>query len=94
MASTVILVVADEYWLDLPQLLGFLPTYISNGFVPLGVVFAAVAGYYWMLHRRGFTTSEKNMALFSLLFVSFITLTVIGVFFRGENMRLVFPGKT
>ena len=29
--------------------------------------------------------------VFVLLAVSFITLTLIGIFFRGEGMALVFP---
>lgn len=88
---TAALVVVNEYWLDLPELLDFLPTWISNGFVPLGILLLGLFGYYWLLHRWGATTSEKNLAIFTLLFAAFVTLTVIGVFFRGENMALVFP---
>ena len=47
--------------------------------------------YYRLLGARGATKSEKNLALFTLLFTAFVTLTVIGVFFRGENMALTFP---
>lgn len=86
-----VLVVVDEYWLSLPELLDFLPVWISNGLVPLAILLVGLAAYYWLLHRRGATTSEKNLALFTLLFVAFVTLTVIGVFFRGEDMALVFP---
>jgi hypothetical protein len=85
------LVIVDEYWLDLPDLLSFLPALISNGVIPFGIIVLALIGYYWELGRRGATTSERNLALFTLLFVAFITLTAIGIFCRGENMALVFP---
>jgi quinol-cytochrome oxidoreductase complex cytochrome b subunit len=85
------LVIVDEYWLDLPDLLSFLPALISNGVIPFGIIVLALIGYYWALGRRGATTSERNLALFTLLFVAFIALTAIGIFCRGENMALVFP---
>jgi len=84
-------VVLDEYWLDLPALLPSLPTAVSNGFIPVGAILGALAVYYWGLGRRGATRSERNLALFTLLFTAFVTLTVVGVFFRGENMVLVLP---
>jgi quinol-cytochrome oxidoreductase complex cytochrome b subunit len=88
---TIALVIVDEYWLDLPELLSFLPTLISNGVIPSGIIGLALIGYYWALGRRGATSSERNLALFTLLFVTFITLTAIGIFCRGENMALMFP---
>ena len=98
---TAALVVVDEYWseitdkvrVDLPDLLSSAPPVISNGLVPLTVILLALVGYYWVLGRRGATTSEKNLALFTLLFAAFITLTGIGIFFRGENMALTWPWK-
>lgn len=88
---TAALVVVDEYWLDLPALFGALPSAISNGAIPIGALGLGLVVYYWGLGRRGATRSERNLALFTLLFAAFVTLTVIGVFFRGENMALVFP---
>jgi quinol-cytochrome oxidoreductase complex cytochrome b subunit len=88
------LVVADEYWLELPDLLHFLPTWISNGLVPLAVILLGLWGYERLLHARGATASEKNLAIFTLLLMAFITLTAIGIFFRGENMALAFPWDT
>jgi quinol-cytochrome oxidoreductase complex cytochrome b subunit len=96
---TAALVVTDEFWLDLPDLLdsitdpfiGSLPTWISNGAVPMAVILLGLWAYYRLLGARGATRSEKNLALFTLLFTAFVTLTVIGVYFRGENMALVFP---
>ncbi len=88
---TTLLVIWDEHWLNLPELLDFLPSWISNGLVPVSILMLGLVGYYVGLRRRGATTSESNMALFSLLFFAFVTLTIIGVYFRGEDMVLVYP---
>ena len=90
---TTALVIVDEFWLDLPGLLDFLPELVSNGVLPLGAIVLGLIGYYWVLGRRGATASERHLALFTLLVVAFITLTAIGVFCRGENMKLMFPWK-
>ena len=68
-----------------------LPPFISSGLLPFGIILILLVGYWWFLRARGFTTSERNLALFTLLFMVFVTLTVIGNFFRGENMALTVP---
>jgi hypothetical protein len=89
--STAAFVVINEYWLDLTSSLSFVPTSISYGVAPLGIVLAGVLGYGRLLRRRGAARSETRMALFTLVLAAFITLTVIGVFFRGEGMALKLP---
>jgi hypothetical protein len=88
---TGIMVVVNEYWLDLPTLLDFWPSSISNGLVPLGAIVLVLVAFYYSLRTWDATVSESNLALFSLLFAAFVTLTVIGVYFRGENMVLMWP---
>jgi hypothetical protein len=48
-------------------------------------------GFYESLKSLGARACEARQALFTLLLASFITLTVIGIFFRGEGMALVLP---
>lgn len=88
---TIGMIILNENGLDLPGRLYFLPTSISNGLLPLIFTLALLAGYYQFIRARGATVSEANLALFSLLFAAFVTLTVIGVYFRGENMVLMAP---
>lgn len=85
------LVLLDEYWLDLPDLLPFLPSSISNGWIPLAALLLALIGIYEALKTFGAKDCEARQALFTLLFSSFVTLTLIGIFFRGEGMALMFP---
>ncbi|MEP0764720.1 MAG: cytochrome b N-terminal domain-containing protein [Chloroflexota bacterium] len=89
---TPLLVLLDEYALDLPVLLPSLPTIISNGWVPLAALLLMLLAYYAGV-RRLFRASacEARQSVFTLLVVSFVVLTVIGVAFRGEGMALMWP---
>lgn len=81
----------DEYWLDFPGWLPFLPGVLSNGWIPLAFILLVLVGYYELLKTVGARTCEARQALFTLLLSSFITLTLIGIFFRGEGMALILP---
>ncbi|NOX61220.1 MAG: cytochrome bc complex cytochrome b subunit [Chloroflexi bacterium] len=86
------LVILDEFWVDFPGWLPWLPTLISNGFIPLALTLGGLTAIY-VLFRRALRAnhSEATLGLFLFLFVSLVTLTFIGVFFRGPNMALVWP---
>jgi quinol-cytochrome oxidoreductase complex cytochrome b subunit len=89
--GTVAFVLIDEYWLDLPSLLPFLPTVISNGWIPMAALLLLLIGYSEFLNMFKVRKCESRQALFTLLLVAFVTLTLIGIFFRGEGMALVLP---
>jgi quinol-cytochrome oxidoreductase complex cytochrome b subunit len=92
LVMTPILVLLDEYVVDLPELLPSLPTIISNGWVPLAGLLLMLLGYYAAV-RGLFRASacEARQSVFTLLVVSFVVLTVIGIAFRGEGMALMWP---
>jgi len=85
-------VILDEFYLDLPGLLPSLPTLISNGLVPLAALLLGLIGYF-EFNRRAFkaTQCESILSVFVLVLFGFITLTVIGIFFRGPGMALMWP---
>ena len=86
------LVLLDEYVLNLPALLPSLPTLLSNGVVPLAASLLGLIAYYELLRRMsGATDCETKQALFSLMLTGFIMLTIVGIFFRGKGMALVWP---
>jgi len=89
--GTFIFVLLDEYWLDLPGWLPFLPGYISNGWIPLAAILLVIIGYNDALRHLGYKACESRQSIFTLLLASFITLTLIGIFFRGEGMALILP---
>ncbi len=87
-----LLVVADEFWLDLPTLFPNWPTLISNGLFPLLITLAGLVTIYLIFRIFGrANSSEALVGLFGFLIISFILLTIVGIFFRGANMALVLP---
>jgi hypothetical protein len=89
-----LLVVADEYWVNLPAMLPHWPVIISNGLVPLALALGGLAMLYgcarWVLKANH---SEALVALFACVMVGLIVLTIIGNVFRGPSMALVLPFK-
>jgi quinol-cytochrome oxidoreductase complex cytochrome b subunit len=69
------------------------PDMISNGLLPFAIVLVVCTGFYYGL-KRGFaaTNNETVQALFTLLMTAFVTLTVIGIWFRGTGMQLMWVG--
>jgi quinol-cytochrome oxidoreductase complex cytochrome b subunit len=69
------------------------PNMVNNGLVPFGIILATCASFYFIL-KKGFkaNNNEAVQALFTLLMTSFVVLTVIGVWFRGTGMQLMWAG--
>lgn len=81
-----LLVILDEYWNPFSAL----PALIGNGVIPFFIVAALIGIYYFLIKFK--VKANKNeivQAMFTLLAVSMIILTLIGVFFRGEGMKLM-----
>jgi hypothetical protein len=68
---------------------------ISNGLVPCAIFLAAIVAFYTLL-KRHFKAAriEAVQAIFVLLVVGFVIMTVTGVWFRGAGMALVWPWQT
>jgi len=82
----------NEYVLNFEILLSPVPAFISNGFLPLLILLAFMAGYYkYYLIKLRLSKTELVQAIFVFVIVAFIVLTIIGVFFRGKDMALDFP---
>jgi quinol-cytochrome oxidoreductase complex cytochrome b subunit len=85
-------VLLDEYWLDLPGLWPAWPTLITTGLIPLLATLAMFALIYVYFRAAGkLNHSESLVGLFVFIMTSFVVLTLIGIFFRGANMALVWP---
>jgi quinol-cytochrome oxidoreductase complex cytochrome b subunit len=75
----------DGWWPGTPPL-------VSQGAVPTFFTLLALAAFYWSSRKRlSASRSEAVQALFVLLVVCFLVLTVTGIWFRGEGMALVWP---
>ena len=91
-----VLVVLDEYWLDLPGWLPSWPVWLSTGLLPLVSTLTLTVLLYGGLRlisnqERRANHSEAFLGVFIFLLTSLVVLTVIGNLFRGENMALLLP---
>lgn len=87
-----LLVLLDEWVVDLPALFPTWPMLISNGLLPLLLSLLGLLLIYALLRYGGrLTHSESLVGVFTFIFISLIVLTLIGVFFRGANMALIWP---
>ena len=88
--ATPIGIIADEFFIDFTAWLPGLPAVISNGLLPAIIVAAIVISFYLLMKiKYAATNNEAIQAVFILLLVSFIILTVTGVWFRGQGMALM-----
>ena len=89
--ATVSGVLLDEFYIGAGQ--GTSPNMINNGLLPFSVVLAICVAFY-LLMKKIFKASrdEAIQSLFTLLLTAFVVLTVIGVWFRGEGMQLIWAG--
>jgi predicted membrane protein len=87
--ATPIGIIADEFFIDFTACLPGLPAVISNGLLPVIILAVVVTGFYLLLKKKyAATNNEAIQAIFVLLLVAFIILTITGVWFRGQGMAL------
>jgi CBS domain containing-hemolysin-like protein len=90
--ATPIGIIADEFFIDFTAWLPGLPTVVSNGLLPVAIVVAVVIGFYLLMKKKyAATNNEAIQSVFVLLLISFIILTVTGIWFRGQGMALTWP---
>jgi quinol-cytochrome oxidoreductase complex cytochrome b subunit len=63
---------------------------ISNGLVPFAIVLTGCIGFYIFMKKKfDATNNEAVQTLFVLLTTAFVVFTVVGIWFRGTGMRLM-----
>ncbi|MBI5928031.1 MAG: cytochrome bc complex cytochrome b subunit [Chloroflexi bacterium] len=60
----------------------------NSGILPLMTALLLIGFYAWVLRRRGADAGEIRLALITLVSGIFVTLTIVGIGFRGEGMAL------
>jgi quinol-cytochrome oxidoreductase complex cytochrome b subunit len=86
------LVIANEYLPKLETMLPSINSFITNGIVPLIILLLIIWVYHKFVSKRfNLTRIEKAQTIFVFITTAFIILTIIGIFFRGVNMKLDFP---
>jgi len=92
LVATPLLIIGDEFLFDFTAWMPGVPHLVSNGLVPVAIVLVGVIGFYLLMKRKyAAANNEVIQTLFVLLVVSFIMLTVTGIWFRGAGMALMWP---
>jgi quinol-cytochrome oxidoreductase complex cytochrome b subunit len=90
--GTPLAVLADEYLIEVAARLPTIPPWITNGLVPFVILLAVLAAFHGLIKRKyAASNTEAVQMVFVLLLVAFLVLTVTGIWFRGEGMKLVWP---
>ena len=84
----------NAYILNFEIMMPSLPPFISNGIMPLLILVLLMSGFY-RFYIKGFSLTKEELvqAVFVFIMVSFIVLTLTGIFFRGRDMALTFPWR-
>ena len=92
LVMTPLLILADA-WLSVDgSSVDQLAPVIGNGIIPTAGLLLVLGGFYAVLRKRLCATrNEAVQAVFTLCLTAFGVLTITGVWFRGEGMRLTFP---
>jgi quinol-cytochrome oxidoreductase complex cytochrome b subunit len=86
-------IIADEFVIDFAAWIPGLSSVVSNGILPAAFVLASIIMFYWLVKKKyGAPNNESIQSVFVLLVVAFIILTITGIWFRGLDMKLSFPG--
>ncbi len=87
----VVLIVSDEWLPDLLSGPGQW-AWLSEGLLPSFIILSGMAAWIWWLAGKGrFSKNEIVQAVFTFIIVSYIVLTIVGIWFRGPGMALVWP---
>ncbi|MBW2436197.1 MAG: cytochrome bc complex cytochrome b subunit, partial [Deltaproteobacteria bacterium] len=85
-------IIADEFLIDFAAWMPGLSLVVSNGILPALFVLAGIITFYWLMKKKyEATNNESIQAVFVLVVVAFIILTIVGIWFRGERMALMWP---
>ena len=87
---TLAIILLDNVLLDSETTLAA-NTLVSRGLIPTILLTLVLAGLYLLLVKRGYSRAETVMAGLLLTLVVLTICTVIGVWFRGAEMHLVWP---
>jgi quinol-cytochrome oxidoreductase complex cytochrome b subunit len=85
-------IIADEFAIDFAAWIPGMSSVVSNGILPALFVLAGITVFYWMVKKKyEATNNESIQSVFVLLVVAFIILTIVGIWFRGKGMALIWP---
>jgi len=89
---TPIWILLDEFVLDWLNWFPSLPSFVSNGLIPLSIIVVGLYLVDWIVLQSNRATREERV-LFYIVFFSIVfgILTIVGIYFRGPGMMLYLP---
>jgi quinol-cytochrome oxidoreductase complex cytochrome b subunit len=89
---TVLFILLSEYLPDPEALLPSIPGIISTGLIPFIIVIGTLLAFMIYLKRKFFLNrSEYIQSILIILVISYTVLSLTGILFRGEGMKLIWP---
>jgi quinol-cytochrome oxidoreductase complex cytochrome b subunit len=70
-----------------------IPVIMSDQVIPLSTIFILAVGIIYVLFRIGWLRTKRDLfiVMFTAVMVSYLTLSMVGSFFRGEAQALIWP---
>jgi quinol-cytochrome oxidoreductase complex cytochrome b subunit len=85
-------ILTDEFLLDNGGRAPLFPPMLTAGLIPTTLIVAVAAGIYLLVRRKYCgSLNDGVQAAAVFLIVAFVVLTIVCVWFRGAEMRLVWP---
>ena len=87
---TPVIILCSNFLVDFHRWFPALPVSVSNGLFPLMFIMVSIGGFYMLIKKRyDGNHIETIQAVFILLLVAYMVLTITGMLFRGPGMALI-----
>ena len=89
LAISSILILILEYWLQLIEM--DIPLFISIGLIPFFMYLIPMVAFVFYL--KSFLYADKVelvISVISIIFTSYLVMSIVGIWFRGKGMELIF----
>lgn len=90
--SVIISVVISEFLIDIDSWFPEIPQIIGSGLIPFSLIIGLFVILLYFIKKR-FNTNRSEFVLFVMTFlmVAYFIFSIVGIFFRGPGMQLVWP---
>jgi quinol-cytochrome oxidoreductase complex cytochrome b subunit len=90
--ATIVFILVSELLPDPETVLKFIPSFLTTGLVPFGIAVGTIFLFMKYLRKKfSLNRSEYIQSLMIILVISYTVLSLTGIFFRGEGMKLMWP---
>ncbi len=90
--AAIVFILLSEFLPDPGDVMPSVSSIITTGIFPFTGVVLSIYVYLNILKRKvGMSRAEYIQSLFVILVVSYSVLSITGIFFRGEGMKLIWP---